>query len=279
MEGVDHLGRLGEHHRVDRRIGGRHVEGADFDPLLPGPGLFVQPAGHIDIVARRQDVDDLVMFDVGHGGGVVLGDLRSELHECGLVQADGAGLVQPPAIGRQEGLSVGGHGIVDRVPVTGELASHLRDGATDAHLDRRPLRGPGGEQTVLGRDVVVGCDPALLRTARVGTAHPVLLPAQAHRGAKDGQIDVADDRAFFHLSRSAAARAPELVQPLLDHELDLGAGSAVVEDSDVLQPHQSLEDLTRVDKDKGASGLLSHISSLERLCSIHGGPSGASGPR
>ena len=27
VEGVDHLGRLGQHNAVDRRIGGRHVKG------------------------------------------------------------------------------------------------------------------------------------------------------------------------------------------------------------------------------------------------------------
>ena len=44
MEGVDHLGGFGQHDRVDRRVGGRHVEGPEADPLLPGLGLFVDPA-------------------------------------------------------------------------------------------------------------------------------------------------------------------------------------------------------------------------------------------
>ena len=34
-------------------------------------GLFVDPARHVDVVAAGQDVDDLVVLDVGHRGRVV----------------------------------------------------------------------------------------------------------------------------------------------------------------------------------------------------------------
>ena len=121
VEGVDHLVRLGQHDRVDRRIGGRHVEGAEADPLLPGLGLFVDPARHIGVFAGREDVDDLVVLHVGHRGGVVGVAPRRELDEGGLVEADGRGLVQALAIGRQQRLAIGGHGVVDRVPVTGQF--------------------------------------------------------------------------------------------------------------------------------------------------------------
>ena len=71
MEGVDHLGGLGQHDRVHRRVGGRHVEGAEADPLLPGRGLLVDPARHIGVIAGGQDVDDLVVLYVSDRRGVV----------------------------------------------------------------------------------------------------------------------------------------------------------------------------------------------------------------
>ncbi len=49
----------------------------------------------------------------------------AEFDEGGLVEADGAGLVQAFAIGLKEGLAIGDHGVVDRVPVTGQLVGHF----------------------------------------------------------------------------------------------------------------------------------------------------------
>jgi hypothetical protein len=49
---------------------------------------------HVDEVARGQDVDDLVVLDVGHGRGVTR-VVTAQLHEAGLVEADGAGAIEP----------------------------------------------------------------------------------------------------------------------------------------------------------------------------------------
>ena len=70
VKGIDHLGGLGQDHRVDGRVDGRHVEGAVGDAGLPGFGLVVEKPGHVKVVARGQDVDDPVMLDVGDGRGV-----------------------------------------------------------------------------------------------------------------------------------------------------------------------------------------------------------------
>ena len=69
MERVDHLGRGGQHDRIDRGIGGRHVEGTEADPLLPRRRLLVDPARHLDVIAAREDVDDLVVLHVGDRRG------------------------------------------------------------------------------------------------------------------------------------------------------------------------------------------------------------------
>ena len=66
-----------------------------------------------------------MVLDVGDGRGVSGVRLGAEPHEGGLVEADGRGLVHPLAVGFEQGLAVGGHGVVDRVPVTGQLAGHL----------------------------------------------------------------------------------------------------------------------------------------------------------
>jgi hypothetical protein len=60
--------------------------------------LFVQPGGHFHVVAAGENVDDLVVLDIGHGRGVI-GSVPSQAHEGGLIEADGGGLVQPLAIG------------------------------------------------------------------------------------------------------------------------------------------------------------------------------------
>ena len=62
VEGVNHLGRLGQHDAVDGGIGGRHVKGSEADALLPGLGLFVDPARHVGVFAGREDLDDLVVL-------------------------------------------------------------------------------------------------------------------------------------------------------------------------------------------------------------------------
>ena len=64
MEGVDHLGGLGQDYRVDSGVGGRHVEGTEADALFPCPGLFFEPSRHVDVVAAREDVNDLVVLDI-----------------------------------------------------------------------------------------------------------------------------------------------------------------------------------------------------------------------
>jgi len=100
----------------------------------------------------------------------------------------------------------------------------------------------------------------------------MLLPGEAHRGAVDGQVYVADDRALFHLGAMTAARTAHVRDDLLDHELDVTTAAFVREDADVLQTNEGLEDLTRVDEDEGASVLLAHTSSLKRLRPILGDP-------
>ena len=102
------------------------------------------------------------------------------------------------------------------------------------------------------------------------TAHPVLLPGQAHRRAVDGEVDVAHERALFHLGPTAAARTSDVVDDLLDHELHVRPAALVVQDADVFQAHEGLEDLARVREDEGASCLLAHTSSLKHLRSISG---------
>jgi len=81
----------------------------------------------------------------------------------------------------------------------------------------------------------------------------VLLPAKPHRSAIDGQVHVGHDRALFDLGESTTAGTSHLVYDLLDHQLDVGAATAVVKDADVFQADERLEDLTRVSDDEGAS--------------------------
>jgi hypothetical protein len=63
----------------------------------------------------------------------------------------------------------------------------------------------------------------------------------------------------------AAGRAGEHPYDLLDHQVDVGAAALVLKDQDVLQADQSLEDLSRVADNEGASRFLAHTSSLKRL--------------
>jgi hypothetical protein len=55
-----------------------------------------------------------------------------------------------------------------------------------------------------------------------------------------------------------ACRTADGARYLLDHQLDVGPTALVVKDFDVLEAHQCLEDLSRVDKDEGASCFLAH---------------------
>ena len=107
--------------------------------------------------------------------------------------------------------------------------------------------------------------PGPFGARRLDTAQPVLLPGQRHRGAVDGQVDVVHDRAFFDLGPVSTERTREHPGDLLDHELDVGPEAFIREDAHVFETHQGGEDLTRVDKDEGASGTLAHTTTLEHL--------------
>ena len=122
------------------------------------------------------------------------------------------------------------------MPVTTELARHFEHGAPRAHLGRRPLGRPGGEQAALGRDAVVAEGPGP-GPAPSCALHTVLLPGQAHRGAVDGQVHVAHDWAVFDQGALTTARAEKRSHHLLDQELDVGASALVVQDTDVFEPY------------------------------------------
>jgi hypothetical protein len=80
------------------------------------------------------------------------------------------------------------------------------------------------------------------------------------------------------LGRLITARAAHVAEHLFDHQLDVGPETFVLEDRDVLEAHQGLEDLTRVDEDEGASCFLAHASSLKRLRLILGDLGGRGSP-
>jgi len=187
VKGIDHLGGLGQDHAVDRGVDVGHVEGAVGDAGLPGLALRIQKARHVHETARRQDVDDPVVLDVRDGRGVA-GAVSAELHETRLVKSYGAGLVEAPAIGLEQGRAASGDGVVDGMPVTVELGGHLFDGATGADLERGPLGRSRGEQAVLGRDPVVAQDPASLDALLVHATHPVFLPGELTRRRRGQEL-------------------------------------------------------------------------------------------
>jgi hypothetical protein len=195
----------------------------------------------------------LVVLHVTDRRRVVLVGVGAHLHEGGLVEADGRGLVESFAIGLEQGGTLGGDGVVHGVPVTGELVGDLFDRPAGADLEGRPLGGASREQAVLRRDSVVLQHPDLSVTGLVHALHAVLLPGEAHRGRVDAQVDVAHDRAFFHLGHLVTRRATNLPGDLFDHQFDFVSASLVIQDPDVLQAHQGFEDLDRVADDKGAS--------------------------
>ena len=98
VKGIDHLGGLGQDHRVDGRVGRRHVKGTVSDARLPGLALAVEKTGHVNVIAGRQDVDDPVVLDVGDRRGVRR-VVPAELDEARLVEADRARTIQALGVG------------------------------------------------------------------------------------------------------------------------------------------------------------------------------------
>ena len=188
-----------------------------------------------------------------------------ELDERGLIQADGGGAVEPAAVGLQQGGAIGGHRVVDGVPIAIELGGNLGHGPPGADLHRRPLGRPGGQQALLGRDAVIGQDPRLHLAVGIRALHPVLLPPQPHGRAVDRKVDVVHHRALLHVSPAAAGRASNVLDDLLDHQLHVRPGTLVVQHPDVLQRHEGGEDVVRVREDEGVSCFLAHTSSLRHL--------------
>jgi hypothetical protein len=207
VEGIDDLRGLRQDHGVDGGIGGGHVERPEADPLFPGLWLLVQEGGDLLESPGGQDVDDLVVLDVGDRRRVAAVAMAGGTDEVRLIEADGARVVEALAVGREQRPAIGGDGVVHRVPVTGELARHLLHRPSPADLDRRPLGGARREQAVLGGDAVVLEDEGADRTGHSAAAHPVFLPRQAHRGAIDREVDIGDDGPLFDLGPCPAARA------------------------------------------------------------------------
>ena len=77
-------------------------------------------------------------------------------------------------------------------------------------------------------------------------------------------------RALFDLGYSMTGRARHGTRHLLDHQSDVRTAALILQDAHVLQTHKCLEDLSRVDKDEGASCFLAHTTSLKRLRLILG---------
>jgi hypothetical protein len=92
----------------------------------------------------------------------------------------------------------------------------------------------------------------------------------AHRCPVDGKVHVVHHRALFDLGRSMASRTVNDARCLLDHQANVGTTALITQDAHVLQTHECLEDLSRVDKDECASCFLAHTSSLKRLRLILG---------
>jgi hypothetical protein len=97
----------------------------------------------------------------------------------------------------------------------------------------------------------------------VRTPHPVLLPAQAHRGSIDGQVDVANQGPVLDPGDHTARCAADLGHHLLDRQLDVWPSAFEVQDSDIFEAHEGRQDLDRVSDDVGASALLAHNLKLE----------------
>lgn len=58
------------------------------------------------------------------------------------------------------------------------------------------------------------------------------------------------------------------VHDLLDHEVHLTLTAPVVDNPDIFKTHQGLQNLVRLSKDEGGSGLLAHTASLRHLRSF-----------
>jgi hypothetical protein len=67
-----------------------------------------------------------------------------------------------------------------------------------------------------------------------------------------------NDGTVLYLRSLSAHRAQGTPGHHLDHQIDVAAGSFVVDDPDVFQTHQGLDDLIRVAKDEGAFCFLAH---------------------
>lgn len=90
VEGIGHLGRVGQGRVTDRPVGTREVQGGVGDVGEEGGPLGVQPRRGLDPTATRHDVEQLSAFDVHDLGGELLAVVLPLANEEGLVEAQRA---------------------------------------------------------------------------------------------------------------------------------------------------------------------------------------------
>ena len=91
----------------------------------------------LDETQGGQDLDDLVVGDVGDGGRIRAAPAAAEFYERGLVQADSCRGVQAAPVSGKQCPAVGLDRVIDGVPLAGELIGDIGDRAASADLNGR----------------------------------------------------------------------------------------------------------------------------------------------
>ena len=212
------------------------------------------------------------MLDVGHGGGVV-GSVppptrTKEVSSRPMAQV----LFKRLRSAARRALAVGGHGVVDRVPVTGQFGCHLFDRASVADLALSPTWPPGSSAGTSWPQCGGRLSFRFFFEQRSFTQRIRCFFHASASAPVDGQIHVMDHRTVPDRGSTPARCSTPDPYHLFDHQLDVATAPFVVQDPHVFQTHQRLSISLWWRKDEGAFWFLGHTSSLKHLRRARGDP-------
>jgi hypothetical protein len=169
----ENLGGVSQHRVEGGPIQARQAHNCPPDLGQPLIRTRRQPCRRRRRGAALDHIEELARTDINYRGAPVLGSPAAPTTKQGLVQSEPLDLANAVTIGFEQGVDVGNDDVVDGVPVTAQLASHVRNCPTrSADLNRHPAGRPIRQHPSSGASLDASEPTVGVVTAALGSRKP-----------------------------------------------------------------------------------------------------------